>query len=157
MDIIPSIFIQKMQGMEPNEIARKFDFFKDDLPHPGSLIAELLQWQVRYKSVAARLIINWLSYTYDSVFLPSLKTTIFVLVDILEECTCCANNTADGIKTIKQSNVSKHPNNCQDHVDLSSYNIYLWKGISVLNRVKSFNRTTQADERLTGLCIICRT
>ena len=47
MYIISSIFIQKMQGMEPNEMAGKFDFFKDDLPHPDSLIAELLQWQVR--------------------------------------------------------------------------------------------------------------
>ena len=25
----------------------------------------------------------------------------------------------------------------------------------MLNRVKSFNRTTQLDDRLTGLCIIC--
>ena len=47
MDIILSILILKMQGMEPNEMAGKFDFFKDDLPHPGSLIAEFLQWQVR--------------------------------------------------------------------------------------------------------------
>ena len=29
------------------------------------------------------------------------------------------------------------------------------RSISVLNRVKSFNRTTQWDDRLTGLCIIC--
>ena len=29
------------------------------------------------------------------------------------------------------------------------------RSISVLNRVKTFNRTTQTDERLTGLCIIC--
>ena len=30
------------------------------------------------------------------------------------------------------------------------------RSISVLNRVKSFNRTTQLDDRLTGLCIIFR-
>ena len=29
------------------------------------------------------------------------------------------------------------------------------RSISILNRVKSFNRTTQTDQRLTGLCIIC--
>ena len=29
------------------------------------------------------------------------------------------------------------------------------RSISVLNRVKSFNGTTQLDDRLTGLCIIC--
>ena len=28
------------------------------------------------------------------------------------------------------------------------------RSISVLNRVKSFNRTTQMDERLNGLCIL---
>ena len=29
------------------------------------------------------------------------------------------------------------------------------RSISALNRVKSFNRTTQLDDRLTGLYIIC--
>ena len=29
------------------------------------------------------------------------------------------------------------------------------RSISISNRVKSFNRTTQTDQRLTGLCIIC--
>ena len=29
------------------------------------------------------------------------------------------------------------------------------RSISALNRIKTFNRTTQTDERLTGLCIIC--
>ena len=29
------------------------------------------------------------------------------------------------------------------------------RSMSVLNRVKSFNQTTQLDDRLTGLCIIC--
>ena len=29
------------------------------------------------------------------------------------------------------------------------------RSISVLNRVKSYNRTTQTDERVTGLCLLC--
>ena len=29
------------------------------------------------------------------------------------------------------------------------------RSISILNRVKSFNRTPQTDQRLRGLCIIC--
>ena len=29
------------------------------------------------------------------------------------------------------------------------------KSISVLNRVKSYHRTTQTDERVTGLCLLC--
>ena len=29
------------------------------------------------------------------------------------------------------------------------------RSISVLNRVKKFNRTTQTDERLSGLCMLC--
>ena len=29
------------------------------------------------------------------------------------------------------------------------------RSISVLNRVKLYNRTTQTDERLNGLCLIC--
>ena len=29
------------------------------------------------------------------------------------------------------------------------------RSISILNRIKKFNRTTQTDERLNGLCILC--
>ena len=46
MNIIPSIFIKKMIGMTMNAIVDEFNFFKDDLPHRGSFIAELLQGEV---------------------------------------------------------------------------------------------------------------
>ena len=44
MNIIPSIFLEKMRSMEVNEIVEMFDYFKDDLPNPDSFVAELLQW-----------------------------------------------------------------------------------------------------------------
>ena len=46
MNIIPSIFLEKMRSMEVNKIVEMFDYFKDDLPNPDSFVAELLQWQV---------------------------------------------------------------------------------------------------------------
>ena len=46
MNIIPSIFLEKMRSMEVNKIVGMFDYFKDDLPNPDPFVAELLQWQV---------------------------------------------------------------------------------------------------------------
>ena len=43
MNIIPSIFLEKMRSMEVNEIVEMFDYFKDDLPNPDSFVADLLQ------------------------------------------------------------------------------------------------------------------
>ena len=46
MNIIPSVFLDKMKEMETSDMVQIFDFFLDDIPHPGSFEAELLQWQV---------------------------------------------------------------------------------------------------------------
>ena len=46
MDIIPNIFLDKMRRMEVREIAKMFEYFKDDFPNNESFLAELLQWQV---------------------------------------------------------------------------------------------------------------
>ena len=45
LDIIPTIFLEKMR-MEVREIAKMFEYFKDDFPNNESFLAELLQWQV---------------------------------------------------------------------------------------------------------------
>ena len=47
MKIIPSVFVQETENMEPSEIVRQFSFFKDDLPMPEAFEPELLQWRVR--------------------------------------------------------------------------------------------------------------
>ena len=46
MNIIPSMFIEKMHNIDIGDMVQLFDFFINDLPHPGSFEAELLQWQV---------------------------------------------------------------------------------------------------------------
>ena len=49
MDIIPTIFLDKMRRMEVRGIAKMFEYFKDDFPNNESFLAELLQWQVSLK------------------------------------------------------------------------------------------------------------
>ena len=46
MNIIPSVFIQKMEQLDMKQIVAMFDYFTDDLPHPVSFEAELQQWKV---------------------------------------------------------------------------------------------------------------
>ena len=46
MKVIPSVFLQNMVTMEPRKIAKEFQYFEDDLPHPGTFESELLQWLV---------------------------------------------------------------------------------------------------------------
>ena len=46
MGIIPTMFIEEMKEKDVNQMAEKFQFFHDDLPHTGSFKAELLQWEV---------------------------------------------------------------------------------------------------------------
>ena len=48
MEIIPSFFIETMKEIDVEQMEEKFEFYKDDLPHPGSFQAELLQWQVYF-------------------------------------------------------------------------------------------------------------
>ena len=51
MNIIPSIFLEKFNTNEMKDMVEIFEYYVDDLPHPGSFEAELLQWQVnRYIS-----------------------------------------------------------------------------------------------------------
>ena len=48
MNIIPSVFLQNMDHMDMKQIVAMFDYFTDDLPHPGSFEAQLQQWRVSY-------------------------------------------------------------------------------------------------------------
>ena len=48
LEIIPSFFIETMKKIDVQQMEEKFEFYKDDLPHPGSFQAELLQWQVYF-------------------------------------------------------------------------------------------------------------
>ena len=51
MNIIPSIFLEMFNTTEVKDMLEIFEVYVDDLPHPGSFEAELLQWQVyRYIS-----------------------------------------------------------------------------------------------------------
>ena len=51
MNIIPSIFLEKFNTTEMKDMVEIFEYYVDDLPHPGSFEAEFLQWQVnRYIS-----------------------------------------------------------------------------------------------------------
>ena len=50
MKIIPSVFVQQTESMEPSEIVGQFNFFIDDLPMPEAFEPELLQWKVRLLS-----------------------------------------------------------------------------------------------------------
>ena len=56
---------------------------------------------------------------------------------------------------IQQTVLSQYPQNYQNNAHISRYNLYMWRKISVLNRVRTFNRTTQVHERLNFLCNIC--
>ena len=46
MKVIPSVFLQEVNTMEPNRMANHFEYFLDNLPHHGTFDAELLQWLV---------------------------------------------------------------------------------------------------------------
>ena len=43
MKVILSVFLQNMATKEPSKIAKQFQYFEDDLPHPGTLESDLLQ------------------------------------------------------------------------------------------------------------------
>ena len=43
MNIIPSIFLEKFNTNEMKDMVEIFEYYVDDLPHPGSFEAELLQ------------------------------------------------------------------------------------------------------------------
>ena len=58
MNIIPSIITEKMRGMTVNATVDKFNFFKDDLPHRGSFIAEHLQWEVSSYDLFCNSLVN---------------------------------------------------------------------------------------------------
>ena len=42
MNIIPSVFLDKMKEMETSDMVQIFDFLLDDIPHPGSFEVDLL-------------------------------------------------------------------------------------------------------------------
>ena len=65
-----------------------------------------------------------------------------------------SNNIDISSEEDKEHNVPKYSHSSKDYADFASYQCTCDRSISVLNRVKSFNRTTQFDDRLTGLCII---
>ena len=46
MKVISSVFLQNMVTMEPSKIAKEFQYFEDDLLHPGTFESELFQWVV---------------------------------------------------------------------------------------------------------------
>ena len=46
MKVTPSVFLQNMVTMEPRKITKEFQYFEDDLPHPGTFESEFLQWLV---------------------------------------------------------------------------------------------------------------
>ena len=46
MKVIPSVFLQNMVTMEPSKIAKQFQYFEDDLPHPETFESKLLPWLV---------------------------------------------------------------------------------------------------------------
>ena len=46
MNITPSVLIQNMDHLDMKQIVVMFDYFTDDLHHPGSFEAELQQWRV---------------------------------------------------------------------------------------------------------------
>ena len=46
MKVIPSVFLQEANTMEPNRMVNQFEYFLDDLPHHGTFDAELLHWLV---------------------------------------------------------------------------------------------------------------
>ena len=43
MKVIASVYIQSMVTMKPIKL-QEFQYFEDDLPHPGTFESELLQW-----------------------------------------------------------------------------------------------------------------
>ena len=40
MKVIPSVFLQNMVTIEQSKIAKEFQYFEDDLPHPGTFELE---------------------------------------------------------------------------------------------------------------------
>ena len=48
MKVIPSVFLQNKVTVEPSKIPKEFQYFEDDLPHPGTFESELLQWLVSF-------------------------------------------------------------------------------------------------------------
>jgi hypothetical protein len=57
MKIIPSVLVKEMAGSALNNMAREFEYFVEDLPHPGSFNAELLQWLVSTVMLKRNLIL----------------------------------------------------------------------------------------------------
>ena len=45
MKVIPSVFLQNMVTMKPSKIVKEFQYFEDDLLHPGTFEPQLkIQW-----------------------------------------------------------------------------------------------------------------
>ena len=75
MNIIPSIFLEKMRNMEVNEIVEMFDYFKDALPNPDSFVADLCSGRLVH--------VIFYSLTYQLILFSTLFQSHFTWLSFI--------------------------------------------------------------------------
>lgn len=140
-------------------MAEEFNFFEDDLPHPETLIPELLQWRVinRQNNLSLLNCLNCLKHSSLYNCIHAQFSSIFnIFIQVFWKNSFEVPTTLKS--ALKGSSKLVFPNIHTILRILLTFPVTTCtceRSISVLNRVKTFNRTTQTDERLSGLCIIC--
>ena len=140
MNIIPCIFLEKMQHLTVNTISEELNFFHDDLPHAGLFKAKLLQWGVSYMTGT-----TWSSICIlvIYIFLLSFRVLLFHFQTYRKNSTVVSTALNAALKGSSKALFPSIHTILHILLTFPVTTCTCERSISVPNRVKSCNLITQ--------------